>query len=289
MSKNTKKKCLIIVNRRSGNSSKINRKTLLKRFGTDCSVTLRFIDHANDNWSAEGYNRLVICGGDGTFNNALNNIKGQNIEVFYCPCGTLNEFSKTIKQQGSCVLQDAGIINNRIFSYVAATGSFTPLGYVVSEKHKKRYKSFAYYLKVIREYKVHNILANIVYNDKIEEGNFTLIMALDSMRCFGFRFNKMYKPDDQLLHLLLIRSPGEDTVLNRMKMFFSFFRVFFIGFRKAYRSKNIIFEPVKSMTITLKREESFCIDGEKVIESGKIDIGISDLDSQITVLGKIAK
>lgn len=279
-----KKKCLIIVNCISGNSAKINRKALIKKFGTDSKVTFRFIKNAKDSWSAEGYHRLVVCGGDGTLNNALNTINGQHIEFYYLPCGTLNEYSKTNRRKGHCILCDAGLINDKIFSYVAATGSFTPLGYIVSERNKKRFKIFAYLAKVFGEYRVHNINAKINYNDIVVEGKFSLIMALDSARCFGFRFNKMHKPDDGLLHLLLIKSPGEDSFINRLKMFFPFFRAFFIGFKKPYQSKYLTFAPIKSANIELFKEQVFCIDGEQVIENGNVNISIKDLDSQINIL-----
>ncbi len=287
MSRKNKKKCLIIVNRRSGNSRRINRKAFVKQFGEGYSVTFRFIDNERDVWSAEGFDRLVICGGDGTFNNALNNIKGQSIEVFYYPCGTLNEFSKTIKHHGVCVLKDAGVINNRIFSYVAAAGAFTPLGYDVSEKQKKRFKILAYIYRVISEYRVYNIKAAIESDCGSYEGVYSLIMALDSRRCFGFRFNRMYKPDDGLLHLLLIKSVGKNNLINKIRMFFPFFRAFFIGFSKPYMSKRITFVPVKSAVIKLDKPEAFCVDGEMVEQSGAVHISLTGLNSNITVLGKI--
>lgn len=283
----TKKKCLIIVNRRSGNSSRLNRKELSNQFGKDYRITFRFIEKSDDKWSSEGFDRLVICGGDGTLNNALNNIKGQNVEVFYYPCGTLNEFSKTIKQKGHCVINDAGIINSRIFSYVAATGTFTPLGYVVKEKLKKRLKIFAYIARVIKEFKVYNIAAEISSDSDNYKGNYALIMVVDSKRCFGFRFNRLYKPNDDMLHLLLIKSPGKDSFINRVKMFFPFFRAFFIGFSKPYNSKNITFIPIKFIQIQLESEQIFCVDGEKVCEKDNVEIKLTKLDSQITIINKI--
>lgn len=287
MNNSGKQKCLIIINRRSGNSSRINRKTLIKTFGDGSRVTFRYIDNDRDRWSAEGFDRLVICGGDGTFNNALNNIRGQNIEVYYYPCGTLNEFAKTVKHHGRFVLRDAGALNGRIFSYVAAAGSFTPLGYAVEERFKKKFKIFAYLYRVIKEYRIHNIRAKIDCGDCSYEGIYSLIMVLDSRRCFGFRFNRMYKPDDGLLHLLLIKSPGNNTFFNKIRMFFPFFRAFFLGFGKSYVSKNIAFKPIKTANIMLAEPVDFCVDGEKVTESGNVAISLTNLDSHITVLGKI--
>lgn len=284
-----KKKSLIIINNISGNSQKINRKALIKRFGADSKVTFRVIKSTKDAWNADGYHRLVVCGGDGTLNNALNKINGKQLEFFYFPCGTLNEYSKNNKCKGRLILTNAGTINDKIFSYVAAAGSFTPLGYVVSEKNKKRFRIFAYLFKVFSEFKVHNIQARIEYNDTVIDDIFTLIMALDSMRCFGFRFNRMYKVDDGLLHLLLIKSPGKDTIINRIKMFFIFFRVFFIGFGKPYNSKHIVFVPAKEVAVTLLEKQNFCVDGELVTHEGKVNISITDLESQINILKSMTK
>jgi diacylglycerol kinase family enzyme len=145
-------------------------------------------------------------------------------------------------------------------------GSFTPLGYAVEERFKKKFKIFAYLYRVIKEYKIYNIKAKIDCGDKIHEGIYSLIMVLDSKRCFGFRFNRMYEPDDGLFHLLLIKSPGKDSFFNRIRMFFPFFRAFFLGFGKPYTSKSIVFTPIKSAEITLSKPTDFCVDGEKVTE-----------------------
>lgn len=280
----SKKKCLIIINNISGNSNKIDRNALKKKFGTDSKVTFRVIKSSKDSWSAEGYHRLIVCGGDGTLNNALNKINNKDLEFFYLPCGTLNEYSKG-RRKCSCTLNNACQINGKLFSYVAATGTFTPLGYKVSEKDKKRLRIFAYLLKVFSEFKVNNIRAKITFDkDESVEDNYTLIMALDSYRCFGFRFNRMYKQDDNLLHLLLIKSPGKNGFFNRIKLFFLFFRAFFIGFKKPYKSKNILFVPTKSLAITLEKQQNFCVDGELLVEEGKVIISVADLNYQINIL-----
>lgn len=106
----------------------------------------------------------------------------------------------------------------------------------------------AYLLRVVREYKVWNIGARVTADGDVYTGNYTLIMAIDSMRCFGFRFNRLYEPDDGKVHLLLVRSPGKDNFVNRVRIFFPLFRAFFIGFGKEKHGKDITFRAVKSWT-----------------------------------------
>ena len=99
-------------------------------------------------------------------------------------------------------------------------------------------------------------------------------MALDSMRCFGFKFNHLYKPDDGKVHLLLINSPGANTFVNKVKIFFPMFRAFFIGFRKEVISKNLIFKGVENVNIKLEHPEVFNVDGEALKVVNEVDINV---------------
>ena len=74
----------------------------------------------------------------------------------------------------------------------------------------------------------------------------------------------------------MIRSTGEG-ILGKIRMFFPFFRSFFMGFNKEYHSKNIDFFPAKQAEIVLKEEQVFCMDGErrepgKILRTGKTEI-----------------
>ena len=65
------------------------------------------------------------------------------------------------------------------------------------------------------------------------------------------------------MQLLLIRAPKKDNLWGRIKMFFPFFRAFFIGFNKEHFGKNLTFLSLSSATITLADDTPFFIDGER--------------------------
>lgn len=270
------KKCLIVINYLSGHSQNVDEQKLYDKFCKDYIVNVVKIRTKKDNWSAEGFDLIVICGGDGTFNYAMNNAISGNTDVIYYSCGTFNECAKAKGTKGSetdkIQLKEYATANKRFFGYVLAAGSFTPLGYIVPPEKKKKLGIFAYLLKVVGQYRVYNIRAKIKADGKCFDDNYTLVMAIDSMRCFGFKFNKMYRPDDGMVHLLLIKSPGKDNFINKVKIFFPMFRAFFIGLKKELNKKNIVFTAVEHAEIELSETVTFNIDGEEATFENKIDV-----------------
>ena len=272
------RKCLIVINRLSGRASRIDKDKLLAKFGVAYDVTVREISDKTEQWSPDGYDLVVACGGDGTFNRALNRCAGAGVTLIYYGFGTFNECAKAKGTRGSrefIRLYEYAAANGRFFGYVAATGSFTPLGYVVDVEAKQKIGVLAYLLRVVREYKVWNVGARVTADGDEYSGVYTLIMAIDSMRCFGFRFNRLYQPDDGKVHLLLIKSPGKDNLVNRAKIFFPLFRAFFIGFGKEKTGKNLVFRAVQNLDIELDSPTVFDVDGDAAEFAGKMTVRVT--------------
>lgn len=285
------KKCLVVINEMSGRAAKINADKLREKFGAAYDVDFAYIRGADDEWSADGYSLVVACGGDGTFNRALNRCSASGANLVYYGFGTFNECAKAKGRDKTASefirLYEYASVGGSYFGYVAATGSFTPLGYVVNCEQKQKMGILAYLLKVVREYKVWDIGAEITADGKNYRGRYTLIMAIDSMRCFGFRFNKLYRPDDGKVHLLLVKSPGKNTLTNKIKIFFPLFRAFFIGFRKETERGNIFFRAVSDIKITTDRPYVYDVDGDAAepgitahikVEKTQTKVYIGDLD-----------
>lgn len=280
-------KCLLVINTSCGNVQRVLENAhfheeIRKNFSEvdEIRITEEDKDSFDLKSKCEGYDVLVVCGGDGTFNSALNATRSIKIDLIYVPCGTLNDAAHTMKsiaKDGSVNLKDRrlrhidlGEINGLLFSYVCASGSFTSIGYRAKTKTKKLFKRFIYYIHAFKEYKVHNIKAKIEIEDMIFEDIYTLIMAVKSQYVFGLGFNKLYKHDSGNGHLLLIKSPR--GFFKYMKMFFLFFRAFFIGFKKEVIKKNIVFKEFSKAHIELEKEEDFCVDGEKFLLNGQNEI-----------------
>ena len=112
-------------------------------------------------------------------------------------------------------------------------------------------------------------------------------MAIDSERCFGFRFNRLYRPDDKAIHLLLIKSPGKNSLVNKIRIFFPLFRAFFIGFGKEKESGALVFRRAENLSVTLSGDVIFNIDGDAAPLSGTFDIAV-DMPQNDVYIGNLS-
>lgn len=276
-------RCVIVINRLSGNGNRADECMLKSAFERGYSVDFYYITQKQMLKDFSAYERIVVCGGDGTLNGILNSKMRDDVEIIYLPYGTLNEFYKGgIKDNH--FLKDICFANDLYFSYVMAAGIFTPIGYCVNDKKKRKYKALAYISHVVKEYKIHRIKAKLTTQDYCDEGEYSLIMAIDSPRCFGFRFNRLFKTDDGIMHLLAIRAPKNNGLIGKIKIFFPLFRAFFVGFNKSYHSKNMEFRPFDKLTISLNEDVDFDVDGEKKTLGGDVNLGITCFAKPIQIL-----
>ena len=267
--------CKIVVNRDSGNCARLDLEGLMCMLGCK-DAQIENIGSGAD-WSADGYDTVIVCGGDGTLHHAIDKCRDQ--QIIYAPCGTLNEASAT-----ATTLTTVGKVNGESFSYVCACGSFTEIGYAAKNKHKQRWKSIAYLPQIFKQYRCHDIRASLtVDGEKIEENSYTLLMVIKSHRCFGFNFNHSYKRDKKL-YLLAIKSAGKDCLKSRAKMFFPFFRVFFCGISHPMSRKCWFLMPFDNLKVSLKDKQDFCLDGEKRTLEGDLEITEQALDREIFII-----
>ena len=260
--------CLLVINTMSGNAEKINAKEIVGRYAVGDDVAVKYLRHPTDGYSPQGVDKLIVCGGDGTLNHALTLCGDREIDLYYLPCGTFNETAKAVAEKGISRMSDFGKIGESDFAYVAAAGSFTGLGQTTKNSLKRRFKILAYFAKVLSAYRVHRIPAEIVTEKVSEKGVYTLLMISNAKRCFGFRFNHLHGKAPERLQLIAIKAPEKDNLWGRIKMFFPFFRVFFLGIRKEHVGRNILVTSFQKGLITLSEETPFCLDGEIVHLSG---------------------
>lgn len=282
--KGKKGRALVVVNKKSGNYSKRVDDRADVAVGKDLVKKTVDVDDDYPSMLATGkYDLLVVCGGDGTLHSVLNKTQNVRVKTVFLPCGTFNEKARTLLgNEGHSLL--VGKLGETVFTYVAACGSFTPIGYDTSVEKKKRYKVLAYLTHVVREYRIHRIRATVTLDGKKEEGEYTLIMFVKSDRCFGFRFNRMFDPNKKTGHALLIKAPEKGGLVGLIKMFFPFFRAFFLGFGREYRSKNMLFTEFSEGELLLEEERDFAVDGERKTFAGKNVVTVSAWQSDFRVL-----
>lgn len=282
------KSCVFVINKMSGRSDSFDLERIVERLGSGYRCAFIYLSEKMHIGDLTGFDRIVVAGGDGTLNSILNCDISRDAEIFFVPCGTFNEVGKTAKRLRLTSLKKVGVAENAYFSYVCAAGSFTPLGYLVPNKAKKRLKFFAYFKSVLSQYKTYRIEANVVLGDSEFVGPFTLIMAINSPRCFGFRFNKLFDPIDDSLQYLLIKSPKRKGFIGKIEIFFPFFRAFFIGFKHQYRSKRMFFISAKEAHINIAADTAFNFDGELRVLSGNVNIKACEAPFNIKILQRSA-
>lgn len=293
----SEKKCLLIINAMSGNSKQVInnsdvKKALLQLYRNIDSVVIDAENSVDIATAIVGYDALAICGGDGTFNSAINAIRHAEIELVYIPCGTLNDTAHTMRKFQSTdhtkvQTMDIGTFNDRLFSYVAATGSFTPIGYTGNYKTKRKFKRLVYYFHAIKEYKLYNLNARINLDGTRYDGKYTLIMAVNSNCVFGLPFNRLYAPNNGVGQLLLIERPT--GMFAYITMFFRFFRAFFIGFSKQKTHGKIKFISFKRATIQMEETPIYCVDGERYNSAKQVDITFGKNTAQLLIIDPKSK
>lgn len=276
------KSCLVLINAMSGNSSKAHARELIGCYCKECEADVAFLPR-DERRLDEHFDRIVVCGGDGTLNSVLNRVELSRTQIVYFPCGTLNETARTDKRK-EFSFSEVGRVNGKLFSYVLAAGSFTPLGYVVETREKKRFKVLAYVSHVLGEYRVHRIRAHIETDGGVRQGEYSLIMVINSPRCFGLPFNRAYSVDDGKLHLLTVAAPRRGGILGEIALFFPMFRAFFIGFSKPHESKRICFSEIKTARIKLEQPQAFCADGERWELPRELCVSVEKLPQPVRVV-----
>lgn len=242
------KKALFIVNPNAGKMAmRENLAEVLSKFNAENYITTVYITQkANDATNyicnhGEGYDLIISCGGDGTFNEILHGITASDKEyapLACIPTGTVNDFARSlgmpndIQLAADTILEsfphdyDFGMFNGEIFSYVAAAGAFTEVSYGTPQYLKNLLGKYAYFFEASKKLTdlsdIFSLSIEVDDNFTIS-GDFILVAVSNSKSIGGFlQFNDNEEKSmltDGMFELTLIRSPV--TPLDVQKMIHS--------------------------------------------------------------------
>ncbi|WP_102398867.1 YegS/Rv2252/BmrU family lipid kinase [Haloimpatiens massiliensis] len=185
------------------------------RISFEHSVEEAFKDLDND------YDYILVAGGDGTVDNAVNTMKEKGIDlpIAILPVGTANDFAKLIGMpqniEEACeqILNskvktvDLGKINNKYFINVASTGLFTDISQKTDTNLKNAIGKLAYYVKGIEQLPKFRRLSIKVKSEEVNYDGDMFLMLVFNGRTAG-NLNLAYKAeiDDGLLDVIIIKA-----------------------------------------------------------------------------------
>ena len=283
-------KVLTIINPTSGKGNIVEKIEEIKRnleeqkMEVDIKLTKK---DENAKTILKNYNQekdlVLICGGDGTLNEAVTAImerEEKDLTLSFIPLGTTNDLARTLEMpikdisitkkllQSKAKRVDIGKWNNeRYFCYVAAFGVITDVSYTTSQKAKNKFGRLAYYINALKElihipaYKL-----KLKYDDKRIEGEFIYGGITNSGYIGGFKWFEKGE-------ILLDDGNFEGIFIRKPKSILGYFKILSSFFRKEYsENEYIIFARSNKFEIETDEEINWTIDGEYAGKTKKVEI-----------------
>ena len=271
------KQILLIVNPNAGKGKVQKRipeiKEDLIKTGYDVDIV-----STQKNFSAKDiirkYNKkidiIICCGGDGTINDLVSAVMNldDKPKISFIPLGTINDFARTIgltrkKFFTKGILKkyvekksDIGKINEKYFNYVAAFGALTAVSYVTSQKLKKCFGKFAYFIVGVKYlFKIKNYKIKLdIDGEKIEqECIYGSVSNSKSIGGFQWFRKRDIEIDDGKFEVILIKTPK-----HKLK----YLSIVFDILLKRYQSKNFFYKQGSNIEIYSEKCIPWTVDGE---------------------------
>ena len=224
---------------------------------------------------ASQVDRIVCCGGDGTFNETVSGVlkSGVRVPIGYIPCGSTNDFATSL-QLSSDLLQaardatsdtlqqiDVGRFGSRYFTYVASFGAFTRTSFTTPQSMKNIMGHAAYVLSGIQELsqlRSHHLRFTLEDGQVLE--NDYIFGAISNSTSVGGVLTldaRQVDMTDGMFELLLIRTPKDLFELGECVRSLQ---------QKDYASPMLTFQKAAELTVDPPEDMPWTLDGEQ--ESG---------------------
>lgn len=212
---------------------------------------------------------VYSVGGDGTLNEVINGLAGGKCKLGIIPCGSGNDFYKSLdKYSKKESTIDLGIINDKFYFVNIASVGFD--AEVCNEanliKEKGRFKKTAYYLGIIKTFLKFRFKSyHITCNEKEYNEKYTII-AICNGRYYGggFQIAPLASFDDDLFDVYLASKMGRLKLIN-----------IFMKLMKGTHEKSKLIKKIKTTEINIEsnKDMNVNIDGE-IIKLKKINVKI---------------
>ena len=220
---------------------------------------------------ADQIDRVVCCGGDGTFNETVSGVlkSGRDLPIGYIPAGSTNDFATSLGLHsdllqaaqdivdGTPVRLDVGCLGDRYFSYVASFGIFTRTTYTTPQSAKNAIGHAAYILSGIQElsqiraYPVQMTLSDGSVLE--EEYIFGAISNTTSLGGVLTLDSDKVNMSDGLFEVLLIRKPKDLFELSDCVRALQ---------QKTYQCQMLTFASAREVAISAPEDMAWTLDGE---------------------------
>ena len=236
------------------------------------------------------FDRIVVCGGDGTLNEVITGIMHSGIKctLGYIPLGTLNEWSSGLKISRNAIKAaedvvigaetdlDIGKFDDKYFSYTASFGAFTDVSYSAPQEIKNVLGQAAYFFQGIKSLSnIKPIHLKFICDDREIEGDFLFGAVSNSMSVGGIvKFSdSVVKLNDGKFEVLLIKNPT--SILQ--------FQSIVDGIlRKDLERDGIEFFHAHEVTVTGGADVAWTLDGEYA--EGKDAVTLTNMPSAMHLI-----
>lgn len=182
---------------------------------------------------ASEFDRIVIAGGDGTLDEAVNGMMmlpvAKRVPIGYLPCGSTNDFAFSLGLSTDLIEAadtagsdnifscDIGAFNDEHFVYVAAFGAFTSTSYETPQNLKNTLGHFAYILEGTRQLMdVPRYAVMVEYDGNSLYDEYIFGMVTNTNSVGGLKLKQDVSLNDGLFEVTLIRTPKNIIELNQI-------------------------------------------------------------------------
>ncbi len=223
---------------------------------------------------------VICCGGDGTYNQMMaGTMQWEKPPILgYIPTGTTNDFASGIHLSsnirtavddivnGSPHTFDAGMFNQRYFSYVASFGAFTEASYSTPQNAKNIFGHLAYLMEGMKELSaLSEYHVRLQFDDQVIDDQFAFVSVSNARSMGGVIRIKDSDVDlnDGLLEILLIKLPKNPIELSQLMTAVN---------TQTFKASTIMVFQTSEVHIHLDQDYPWTLDGEKAYGGTDVEI-----------------